>query len=36
LALHQQVADELRSDQLGGAGEEGWEEMLGERGCYGD
>jgi len=24
LALHQQAADELGGDQLGGAGEEGW------------
>jgi len=36
LAFHQQAADELGGDQLGGAGEEGWGEGLGERGGYGD
>ena len=39
LALHQQAADQLGSNQLGGAGEEGlgegW-EVLGGRGGYGD
>jgi len=35
LAFHQQAADELGGDQLGGAGEEGWGEMLGGRGGYG-
>jgi len=34
LALHQQAADELGGDQLGGAGEEGWGEVLGRRGGY--
>jgi len=29
LALHQQAADELGGDQLGGAGEEGLGEVLG-------
>jgi len=28
LAFHQQTADELRGDQLGGAGEEGLGEVL--------
>jgi len=31
LALHQQAADQLGSDDLGGAGEEGLGEMLGGR-----
>lgn len=35
LALHQQAADELWSNLLGGAGEEGVGEVLGERGGYG-
>jgi len=38
LALHQQAADELGGDDLGGAGEEGWGEglkVLGGRGGYG-
>jgi len=35
LALHHQAADELGSDELGGAGEEGWREVLGRRGGYG-
>jgi len=35
LAFHQQAADELGGDQLGGAGEEGLGEVLGERGGYG-
>jgi len=29
LALHQQAADELGGDQLGGVVEEGWGEVLG-------
>jgi len=29
LRLHQQAADELGGDQLGGAGEKGWGEVLG-------
>jgi hypothetical protein len=35
LAFHQQAADELGSDDLGGAAEEGLGEVLGERGGYG-
>jgi len=35
LALHQQAADELGGDDLGGAGEEALGEVLGERGGYG-
>ena len=35
LALHQQAADELGGDLLGGAGEEGLGEVLGGRGGYG-
>jgi len=35
LALHQQAADQLGGNELGGAGEEGWGEVLGERGGYG-
>jgi len=35
LAFHQQAADELGGDDLGGAGEEGWGEVLGGRGGYG-
>jgi len=41
LASHQQAADELKGDHLGGAGEEGWGEVLGGavgsggRGCCG-
>jgi len=35
LALHQQSADELGGDHLGGAGEEGLREVLGGRGGYG-
>ena len=35
LALHQQAADELGGNQLGGAAEEGVEEVLGKRGGYG-
>jgi len=35
LAFHQQAADELGGDLLGGAGEEGAGEVLGERGGYG-
>jgi len=35
LALHQQAADELGGDQLGGAGEEGLGEVLGVGGGYG-
>jgi len=31
LAFHQQAADELGGDQLGGAGEEGLGEVLGGR-----
>ena len=33
--LHQQAADELGGNLLGGAGEEALEEVLGERGGYG-
>ena len=35
LALHQQAADELGGDDLGGTGEEGLREVLGGRGGYG-
>jgi len=35
LALHQQAADELRGNLLGGAGAEGLGEELGGRGGYG-
>ena len=35
LAFHQQAADELGGNLLGGAGEEGWGEVLGEVGGYG-
>ena len=35
LALHQQAADELGGDDLGGAGEEGLGEVLGGLGGYG-
>jgi len=35
LALHQQAADELGGDDLGGAGVEGWGKVLGGRGGYG-
>ena len=35
LPLHQQPADELGGDDLGGAGEEGVGEVLGGRGGYG-
>ena len=35
LALHQQAADELGGNLLGGAGEEGMGEVLGELGGYG-
>jgi len=35
LALHQQAADELGGNELGGAGEEGLGEELGGRGGYG-
>jgi len=34
LALHQQAADEVGSDQLGGAGEEGLGKVLRGRGGY--
>jgi hypothetical protein len=36
LALHQQAADELGGNLLGGAGEEGVGEVLGEVGGYGE
>jgi len=40
LAFHQQAADELGGDQLGGAGEEGlgerWEGLGGYGSCLGD
>jgi len=40
LALHQQAADQLGGNELGGAGEEGLGEMfwelLGRRGGYGN
>jgi len=32
LAFHQQATNQLRDDDFGGAGEEGWREVLGERG----
>ena len=35
LAFHQQAADEVGGDDLGGAGKEGLGEVLGERGGYG-
>ena len=35
LAFHQQAANQLRGDDLGGAGEEGLGEVLGGRGGYG-
>ena len=35
LALHQQAADELGGNQLGGAAEEGLGEVFGGRGGYG-
>jgi len=35
LAFHQQAADELRRNQLGGSGEEGLGEVTGGRGGYG-
>jgi len=35
LAFHQQAADELGGDHLGGAGEEAQGEVLGGRGGYG-
>ena len=35
LALHQQAADEIGGNQLGGAGEEGLGEVLGGRCGYG-
>jgi len=35
LAFYQQAADELGCNLLGGAGEEGWGEVLGGRGGYG-
>jgi len=35
LAFHQQTADQLGGNLLGGAGEEGLEEVLGGRGGYG-
>ena len=35
LALHQQAADQLGSNLLGGAGKEGVGEVLGGRGGYG-
>jgi len=35
LAFHQQAADELGGDELGGAGEEGVREGLGKGGGYG-
>ena len=34
MALHQQAADEVGSIPLGGAGVEGWGEVLGGRGGY--
>jgi len=33
--FHQQAADELGGNELGGAGEEGWGEVLGGLGGYG-
>jgi len=35
LAVHQQAADELGGDDLGGASEDGLGEVLGDRGGYG-
>jgi len=35
LAFHHKAADELGGNHLGGAGEEGLGEVLGERGGYG-
>jgi len=35
LAFHQQAADELGGNNLSGAGEKGWREVLGRRGGYG-
>jgi len=35
LGFHQQAADELGGDDLGGAGEEGLGQVLGGRGGYG-
>ena len=35
LAFHQQVADQPGCNLLGGAGEETWREVPGERGGYG-
>jgi len=35
LAFHQQAADQLGGNELGGAGEERLEEVLGERGGCG-
>ena len=35
LAFHEQAADKLGGEHLGGAGEEGLEEVLGGRGGYG-
>jgi len=35
LAFHQQAADQLGGNELGGAGEEGVGEVLGGRGGYG-
>ena len=35
LALHQQAADEVGGNLLGGVGEEGLGEVLGRRGGYG-
>jgi len=35
LALHQQAADELGGDDLGGSGEEALGELMGGRGGYG-
>jgi len=35
LAFHQQAADQVGGNLLGGAGEEGWGEVLGGRGGYG-
>jgi len=35
LAFHQQAADQLGCNLLGGSGEEGWGEVTGGRGGYG-
>jgi len=35
LAFHQQAADQLGGNELGGAGEEGWGEVLGGLGGCG-